>query len=53
MLLIPSINAIPEMRDNRGFSNISHPTKKKITTINRKGNARPKKEINHQVRGLR
>ena len=52
MLLSPSNKAIPEIRESLPFLSSNHPTKNAITTTSKKGKTKPRKEINHQVRGL-
>ena len=53
ILFIPTSRATKEISASRGFKIINQPSKKKITSKSKKGNASPKKEMNHHVCGLR
>jgi len=53
MLLIPINKAKIEISDNRGFKSTSQAMAKKITASNKKGNPRPRNEMNHHFCGFR
>ena len=48
-----AISAIPEINVSLGFNMMIHPARNAITRTSRKGNASPRKDMNHHFCGLR